>query len=71
MSKLFAIIKDWFTARNGVDYSLTKLGFLSAESAMIYKFVITDGADYVNFAAGVAALITAMAAKYYVEGKNG
>lgn len=71
MNLIKQIIKDIFTARNGIDYSLTKIGFISAEVAMIYKFITTDIPDYISFGAAVAALLTAMAAKYYVEGKNG
>lgn len=64
------ILNDWFTARNGVDYSLTKLAFIFAVSEMGWKFheSITTP-DYVGFSAGIAGLMTAMAAKYYVEGK--
>lgn len=69
MEKIRQIIKDWFTARNGVDYSLTKLAFIAASSTMIYKFGISDVPDYVGFAGGYTAMLAAMGYKYSVESK--
>lgn len=63
------IIKDWFTARNGVDWSLTKLYGTLAMSALIFNFVRAGSIDFSGFGIAVAALIAALAAKYAVEEK--
>lgn len=67
MNKILQIIKDWFTARNGVDYSFTKIIIGCAGTAMIYKFVVSEGVDYVGFAAGITALGGTLTAKYHFE----
>lgn len=63
------ILKDWATARNGVDFSLTKLVGVIAGAVMVYKFMSGDTADYIGFASGVSLIMAALAAKYLVEGK--
>lgn len=64
---LKCILKDVFTARNGLDYSLTKLIGISASGAMIYKFCAGVSPDFLGFAGGISAIIAALAAKYHVE----
>lgn len=65
--KIHTIIKDWFTARNGVDWSLTKLYGTLAMSALIFNFLKTASVDFSGFGIASAALIAALAAKYAVE----
>lgn len=67
MNKFLQILKDWLTARNGEDYSLTKLAFIAAVGTISYKFCVAESVDYLGYAGGVTALIAAMAAKYHVE----
>jgi len=61
------LVKDLFTARNGIDYSLTKLLGVSAGVAMIYQFIRLDSTDYTGFGTGIGLLMAALAAKYYAE----
>ena len=63
------IIKNWFTARNGIDYSLTKILGTIAFLAMIVNFVWLRSVDFQGFGLGIAGMMTALAAKYYVEDK--
>jgi hypothetical protein len=63
------IIKDWFTSRNGIDFSLTKLLATVAAVVMIVKFVQADVPDYNGFGLGIGMMIAALAAKYAVESK--
>lgn len=65
--KLKEILHHLTTARDGISYSLTKLLGISATGVMCYKFLIDESSDYIGFAGGVAAIMAAMAAKYYVE----
>ena len=67
MKKLLEILKHWATARDGVSWSLTKLFAISAVATMVYKFIVDMSPDYIGFSGGVAAIISALAAKYYVE----
>lgn len=69
MKKIEQILKDWATARNGVDFSLTKLVGVIAGAVMVHKFISDTGADYIGFASGMSLIMTALAAKYLVEGK--
>ena len=64
------IIKDWFTARNGKDWSLTKLYGTLAITAMIFNFLRAGSVDFQGFGIAAAALIAALAAKYAVENKE-
>ena len=63
------LIKDWATARNGQDFSLTKLLATVAAVVMIVKFAIADVPDYNGFGLGIGMMIAALAAKYAVEEK--
>lgn len=58
---------DLFTARNGVDYSLTKLIGIAAGVAMIYQFVASESGDYSGFGTGIGLIMAALAAKYVAE----
>lgn len=64
------VIKHWLTARNGVDWSMTKLIGASGGLAMIGKFLTSASADYTGFGAGIALVMAALAAKYMVEKKE-
>jgi hypothetical protein len=64
---MLKFITDLLTARNGMDYSLTKLVGVAAVVTMIVKFWQIDTPDFVGFGMGVGALMGALAAKYYVE----
>jgi len=61
------LIQDWFTARNGTDYSLTKILGMSAGAAMIYNFVANESGDYSGFGTGIGLVMAALAAKYFAE----
>lgn len=64
------LIKHWFTARDGVSWSLTKLYGTLALSALVFNFLRTGSVDFSGFGLAVAALIAALAAKYAVEDKE-
>ena len=61
------LIQDWFTARNGIDYSLTKILGMSAGIAMVYNFVSNESGDYSGFGTGIGLVMAALAAKYLAE----
>lgn len=63
------IIKNWFTARDNISYSLTKLIGVSAGIAMVFNFVGNDSQDYGGFGTGIGLIMAALAAKYLVEEK--
>ena len=58
---------DALTARNGTDYSLTKMLGIAAGVTMIVRFWQISTPDFIGFAGGIAAIMAALAAKYYVE----
>jgi hypothetical protein len=68
---MFATLKqflvDALTARNGIDYSLTKMLGIAAGVTMIVRFWQLPTPDFLGFAGGIAAIMGALAAKYYVE----
>ena len=66
---MLRFIKQWLTARDNLTYSATKLIGISAAITMIVQFVRTGSVDFISFGAGVTAIMAALAAKYYVEGK--
>ena len=68
--KLIQFLVDLLTARNGVDYSLTKLMGISAGITMIVKFWQLPTPDFQGFAIGISAIMAALAAKYYSEGEK-
>lgn len=70
MKKIEQILKDWATARNGVDFSFTKLLGMIAGAVLVYKFLSDPSSDYIGFASGVSLIMAALAAKYLVEGKK-
>ena len=62
-------MKNIFTAKDNVSYSLSKLLGISGGAAMIFNFLKTDSTDFNGFGAGLCLLIAALAAKYFVESK--
>ena len=62
-------LKNLFTARDNESFSLTKLFGLAGVTAMVFNFISTASVDFNGFGLGVAGLMAAMAAKYYVEDK--
>lgn len=62
-------LKDWLTAKNGIDYSLTKSLGIGAGVAMIFNFVSEGSVDFSGFGTGIGLLMGALAAKYFVESK--
>lgn len=64
---MIQIIKDWFTARNGIDYSLTKLIGLLAAVTMLARFWQLPQPDYIGLGMGIAVIMAALAGKYLVE----
>jgi len=70
MNKILQIFNDLLTARNGVDYSLTKIVGVSAAVEMLVKFWQLPTPDFFGFATGIGAIMAALAAKYYVEGRD-
>lgn len=63
-------LKNIFTARDGLSYSLTKLVGIAAAIAMVVNFIRLASTDFGGFGTGIALLMTALAAKYYVEDKE-
>jgi hypothetical protein len=63
------MLKDWLTARNGDDFSLTKLIIIATVATMLYGFIKTGSVDYQGLAIGITALCAALVAKYHVEEK--
>lgn len=60
-------VKDLGTARNGQDWSLTKLFATLGSLAMVINFVRAESVDFQGLGIGLGAMIAAMAAKYAVE----
>lgn len=60
-------VKDVFTARNGEDFSATKLIAFMAALAMIGEFVVTHSQNYLQLGLGIGAIMAALAGKYFVE----
>jgi len=69
MSKLTEIFTHLFTARNGVDYSLTKLFGITAASSLTYNFIHSASSDFTGYGIAMTGVMAAMAAKYMVEEK--
>lgn len=64
------MMKDWGTARNGRDWSLTKLFASLGALAMVVNFIRAESVDFQGLGIGLGAMIAAMAAKYAVESKE-
>ena len=62
-------LKNIFTAKDNVSYSLSKLLGISGGAAMVFNFVKSGSLDFQGFGTGVSLLIAALAAKYYAESK--
>jgi len=60
-------VKDVFTAKNGEDYSETKLIAFMAALAMIGEFVATHSQNYLQLGIGISAIMAALAGKYFIE----
>jgi hypothetical protein len=65
--KIKQIIADWFTAKNGSDYSLSKLIAFNATWAMIVEFFVMHSEAYLQLGLGISVIIAALAGKYFVE----
>lgn len=65
-----AIIKDWFTSRNGADFSMSKLIASLAGFALIVQFVRMESVDWQGFGVAIAAIIASLAAKYHFDDKE-
>lgn len=63
------IIKNWFTARDNLTFSMTKLLGISAGASMVFNFVTHHSLDYQGFGTGIGLIMAALAAKYFVEDK--
>lgn len=62
--------KNVLTARDNISFSLTKLVGISAAVAMVVNFIRLGSVDFDGFGVGMAALMAALAAKYFVEDKG-
>lgn len=65
---MLIFFKDWLTARNGIDYSLTKGVGVIGGLAMSINFVRVESVDFSGFGIGISTIMAALAAKYWVEG---
>lgn len=63
-------IKDVFTSRNGNDFSMSKLIASLAGLALITQFIRMGSVDFTGFGIAIAAIIAALAGKYYVDEKE-
>ena len=63
-------MKNIFTARDGISYSLTKIVGIAAAVAMVVNFIRLASTDYGGFGTGISFLMAALAAKYFVEDKE-
>lgn len=61
------IIKDWFTARNGVDFSLTKLIAIGGAATMMGEFIRVQSGNYLELGFGLSVLMAALIGKYFIE----
>lgn len=61
------ILKHWFTSRDGISFSLTKLIGSAAGVALVVQFVRTGSVDFQGFAIGASVIIAALAVKYAVD----
>ena len=64
-------IKNILTGRDNETFSLAKLIGIAGSCAMIVQFVRSGSVDFQGFGIGVSTLMAALAAKYFVEGKDG
>jgi len=65
---MIPILKDWFTQRDNISYSLTKLIGISAFISATYKFCESASPDFVGYATLTSGIMAALAVKYYAEG---
>ena len=64
---MLAFLKNVLTSRDNLTYSMTKIMAASGTAALIYNFVTLHSSDFQGFAVGMSAMVTSLAAKYYVE----
>lgn len=64
---MLTYFKDLFTARNGVDYSLTKAVGIAGGIAMVVNFIRVESVDFSGFGIGISTIMAALAAKYWAE----
>lgn len=67
---MLTFLKNIFTARDNESFSLTKLFGIAGIVAMVHNFIATASTDFNGFGLGVAGLMAAMVAKYFVEDKG-
>lgn len=60
-------LKQIFTQRDNLTYSMSKLAAVSGIISLIFNFLYHSGTDYQSFGLGLSAIIAALAAKYHVE----
>lgn len=63
------VIRNWFTARDNISYSLTKLIGVAGGVAMVFNFIVKGSDDFQGFGTGIGLIMAALAAKYFVEEK--
>ena len=69
LEKIKKYIHDLLTARNGEDYSMTKLIAGIGALSMIAEFFATRSESYIQLGLGLSVIMAALAGKYFVEGK--
>lgn len=63
-------LKHLLTARNGNDWSFTKLAGACTVGVMLFNFVKVASVDFSGLGLAVGGVLAAMAAKYHVENKE-
>lgn len=63
------LLTEWFTQKDNLTWSATKMLAISSGITMMAKFLLTPVPDYLGFGSGMALLIAALAGKYLVEAK--
>jgi len=64
------IIKHLLTARDNESFSLVKIIAIATVGAMLFNFIRVQSIDFTGLGIGVTGILSAMAAKYFVEGKE-
>ena len=67
---MFDYLKHILTGRDNSTFSLSKLIGIAGGAAMIAQFLGSGSVDFQGFGIGVSTIMAALAAKYFVEGKD-